>query len=69
MVAESEFPSTARNLTPAGLIAVVWCGFGFAASLVAVLCNVRISELRMLHADDYWMLAALLFFLLNNAIQ
>jgi len=62
-----ELPPTARNLTPAGLIAVAWCGFGLAALLVALRCYARISEQRALHADDYWILAAL-FFLLTNAI-
>ena len=67
MAAEIQLPPTARNLTSAGLIAVAWSGFGLAALLVVVRVYARISELRRLHADDYWILLAL-FFLLANAI-
>ncbi|KAK4496692.1 hypothetical protein PRZ48_012674 [Zasmidium cellare] len=60
-------PSTARNLGPAGLITVAWVGFALAAGLVAVRCYARLTEVKRLHLDDYWLLTAL-FFLLTNAI-
>lgn len=69
MAAEIELPSTARNLTSAGLIAVAWSGFCLAALLVSVRVYARLSELRTLLSDDYWILAALFFLLTNGILQ
>ncbi|KAF2160091.1 hypothetical protein M409DRAFT_29389 [Zasmidium cellare ATCC 36951] len=66
---ELVLPSTARNLGPAGLITVAWVGFALAASLVAVRCYARLTEVHRFHMDDYWLLTALLFLLINAILQ
>jgi hypothetical protein len=57
------------GLGPTGLITVAWAGFALAAFLVSLRCYVRISETRCLHADDYWVLAALTFLGANAVLQ
>lgn len=64
---EAKLQGTARHLDSQGLIAIGWVGVGLAAVFVALRCYARFTEMKRLHADDYWMLAALMF-LTTNAI-
>ena len=68
-VLSTQLEGIAQGLGPAGLIAVAWSGFALAAALVGLRCYVRLSEMHRLHADDYWVLAALIFLGGNAVLQ
>ncbi|KAI7677075.1 hypothetical protein KC319_g4094 [Hortaea werneckii] len=65
----TELQGAARDLPPAGLIAVAWVGFVLAASLVGLRLYVRINENRTLQSDDYCLITALVLLLVNAVLQ
>ncbi|RMZ03108.1 hypothetical protein D0860_06953 [Hortaea werneckii] len=65
----TELQGAARDLPPAGLIAVAWVGFVLAASLVGLRLYVRITENRTLQSDDYCLITALVLLLVNAVLQ
>ncbi|KAI6912940.1 hypothetical protein KC318_g1720 [Hortaea werneckii] len=69
MFDESKLQGAARDLPPAGLIAVAWVGLVLAASLVGLRLYVRITENRTLQSDDYCLITALVLLLVNAILQ
>ncbi|RMZ29526.1 hypothetical protein D0859_06366 [Hortaea werneckii] len=65
----TELQGAARDLPPAGLIAVAWVGFVLAASLVGLRLYVRLTENRTLQSDDYCLITALGLLLVNAVLQ
>ncbi|RMY53451.1 hypothetical protein D0863_13945 [Hortaea werneckii] len=65
----TELQGAARDLPPAGLIAVAWVGLVLAASLVGLRLYVRITENRTLQSDDYCLITALVLLLVNAILQ
>ena len=65
----AELSGAAKGLPEHGLIAVAWAGFGLAAFFVAFRMYARITEAHKLFTDDYWMLTALLFLVINAILQ
>lgn len=58
-----------RGLSLHGLVAVAWSGFCLACLFVALRCYSRLSESHRLFSDDYWILAALTFLVVNAVLQ
>jgi hypothetical protein len=63
--AEPQLQGSARHLHSAGLIAVGWVGVGLASVFVVLRCVARITKMKRLHVDDYWMITALMFLTVN----
>ena len=66
---EAQLSGAASGLPPHGLNAVAWSSFGLACVFVAFRIYARISEAHRLYTDDYWMLTALTFLLINAVLQ
>ena len=66
---EAKLTGAARGLSENGLIGVAWGGFALAAACVALRCYARYTETRRLHADDYCVLLALFFLVVNAVLQ
>ncbi|KAL5046478.1 hypothetical protein BDW71DRAFT_207272 [Aspergillus fruticulosus] len=59
--------SSSTGLSERGLIAVTWIGAGLGILFTGFRLAIRLTRLKRLLADDYFILAAL-FFLMSNAI-
>lgn len=66
---EVQLQGSARYLTSGRLIAVTWSGVGVAVLFVVSRCLARHAELKRLHTDDYWMIAALVVLIVNAVLQ
>lgn len=66
---QAKLQGAAKGLPSHGLIAVTWSGFALASAFVALRVYARISENRRLFTDDFWILAALGFLLVNAVLQ
>jgi len=66
---QPRLTGASRGLPSYGLIAVIWAGFILASVFLGLRCFARLSETRKLFADDYWMLVALFFLLVNAILQ
>jgi hypothetical protein len=66
---EAQLQGSARHLDSQGLIAVGWVGVGLASLFVVLRCVARITEMKRLHVDDYWMITALMFLTVNAILQ
>jgi hypothetical protein len=59
----------ADNLSAAGFNAVVWSGIGIATFFLAARIWIRMTKIRRLAIDDYFVMAAWLFLLMNGILQ
>lgn len=66
---DSHLQGAARGLPQAGLIAITWSGWLLATVFVFLRCYVRLTDMRKLHVDDYWILAAFAFLTTNAILQ
>ncbi|PLN78485.1 hypothetical protein BDW42DRAFT_195802 [Aspergillus taichungensis] len=59
----------ASQLSPDGLIAVTWIGVGLGVLFVSIRLAIRLSRLKRLYPDDYFVLVALAFLITNAVLQ
>ena len=57
------------RLSPSGFNAIIWTSIGVCALFLAGRIWVRLSKAGRLHWDDYWMMCAWLFLMLNGVLQ
>ncbi len=66
---EAQLSGAARNLPSGGLIAIAWAGVALAGFLASLRFFTRFRENGRLMTDDYWLLAAWIFLVINALLQ
>ena len=65
----AQLPGLAGHLSAEGLIGVTWTGAVLGILFTATRFAIRIKRMRGLMADDYFVLAALIFLIVNAILQ
>jgi len=68
-VSEAQLSGAAKNLPPAGLIAVAWMGVTIATFFVSFRLFTRYRENHHLLPDDYWVVLGWTFLCINATLQ
>lgn len=59
----------AASLSEGGLIAITWTGIGVSGLLLAARITIRITKIKSIQIDDYFMFAAWTVLLVNGILQ